>query len=69
MANSLSVSVKFDSPQLRIQQKETVAIKLYWPRDMLNFDFPENKGLGLVSSPHFFVYDFSKKNVSNVILY
>ena len=33
---------------------------------MLNFDFLE-KGLGIVSLPHF-VYDF-KKNVSHVILY
>ena len=31
----------------------------YWSRDMLNFNFPE-KGLGLVSPPHF-VYDFSRK--------
>ena len=29
----------------------------YWSRDMQNFNFPE-KGLGLVSRPHF-VYDFS----------
>ena len=32
-----------------------------------NFDFLE-KGLGLVSSPHF-VNDFFKKNVSHVIFY
>ena len=31
----------------------------YLSRDMLNFNFSE-KGLGLVSPPHF-VYDFSKK--------
>ena len=31
----------------------------YWPRDMFNFDFLE-KGLGVVSRPHF-VYDFSRK--------
>ena len=28
---------------------------------MLNFDFPENKVQGLVSSSHFSVYDFSRK--------
>ena len=31
----------------------------YWFRDMLNFDFLE-KGLGIVSLPHF-VYNFSRK--------
>ena len=31
----------------------------YWSRDTLNFDFLE-KGLGIVSTPHF-VYDFSRK--------
>ena len=31
----------------------------YWSRDMLNFNFLE-KGLGIVSPPHF-VYDFSRK--------
>ena len=31
----------------------------YWFRDMLDFNFSE-KGLGLVSPPHF-VYDFSRK--------
>ena len=30
-----------------------------WLRDMLNFNYPE-KGLGLVTPPHF-VYDFSRK--------
>ena len=30
----------------------------YWSRDMLNFNFSE-KGLGLVSPPHF-VYDFEE---------
>ena len=39
----------------------------YWSRDMLNFNFPE-KGLGLVSAPHF-EYGFFKKNVSHVIFY
>ena len=37
---------------------KTNCIKLYRYRDMLNFDFLE-KGLGLVSPPHF-VYDFSR---------
>ena len=31
----------------------------YWSRDMLNFDFLE-KGLGIVSPPHF-LYDISRK--------
>ena len=31
----------------------------YWSRDMFNFNFLE-KGMGLVSLPHF-VHDFSKK--------
>ena len=31
----------------------------YWSRNMLNFDFLE-KGLGIVSPPHF-VHDFSRK--------
>ena len=34
---------------------------------MLNFDFLE-KGLGIVSPPHF-VYDFPKKNISQVMFY
>ena len=34
---------------------------------MPNFDFLE-KGLGIVS-PSYFVYDISRKNVSDVILY
>ena len=33
----------------------------YWSRDMANFNFSE-KGMGLVSPPHF-VYDFSKKKI------
>ena len=33
---------------------------------MLNFDFLE-KGLGIVSLPHS-VYEFSRKNISHVIL-
>ena len=38
----------------------------YWSRDMLNFNFSE-KGLGLVSWPHF-AYNFSKKNFPFSIL-
>ena len=56
------VSIYFDSPQLGIKQNETENENEnldYWSRDMLNFNFSE-KGLGLVSPPHF-VYDFSRK--------
>ena len=42
------VSVTFDSPQLGKQLKQ-----------IISFDFLE-KGLGIVSPPHF-VYDFSRK--------
>ena len=35
---------------------------------MLNFHFFLEKGLGIVS-PWYFVYDFSKKNISLVTLY
>ena len=46
-------------------------IKLYETldisRDMLNFDFLE-KGLGIVSPPHF-LYDFSRKNLMFLMLY
>ena len=38
----------------------------YWSRDMLDFDFLE-KGLRIVSLAYF-LYDFSKKSVSHVIL-
>ena len=54
------VSICFDSLQLPIQSKQTVyKILGYWSRDTLNFHFSE-KGLGLVTPPHF-VYDFSRK--------
>ena len=59
MACSL-VSIDFNSPQLVIQSKQTVK-NFRKSRDMLNFDFSE-KGLGLVSPPHF-VYDFSRKMI------
>ena len=40
----------------------------HWSRDMLNFNFLE-KGLGVVSPPHF-VYDFvHEKNSSHVTFY
>ena len=47
-------------------------VKQHWgwvdkKKGVQNFDFLE-KGLGLVSSPHF-VNDFLKKNVSHVIFY
>ena len=49
------VSIYFDNPQLG----QTIKTLDYWSRDMLNFNISE-KGLGLVSPPHF-VYDFSRK--------
>ena len=52
-------SIYFDSPQLAIQKSKLYKTLYYWRRDMLNFIFLE-KGLGLVSSPHF-VSDFSIK--------
>ena len=39
----------------------------YWSLDMLSFDFLE-KSLGIVSPSHF-VYNFSHKNISHVMLY
>ena len=55
-----SVLIYFDSPQFRIQLKKKLYKTLdYCSRDMFNLNFPE-KGLGLVSSPHF-VYNFSRK--------
>ena len=51
----LSLNV-FDSSEPSIQRKQTVK-RNYLSRYMLNFDFLE-KGLGIVSPPHF-VYDFS----------
>ena len=53
------VSIYFDSSQLVIQQKQTVITLDYLTRDMLKLDFIE-KGLGIVSLPHF-VHDFSRK--------
>ena len=53
------VSLYFNSPQLSIQQKQTVKTLDYWSRDMLNFNFSE-KGMGLVFPPHF-EHDFSRK--------
>ena len=50
------ISIYFDSPQLAYKLYKTLD---YWSRDVLNFNFSE-KGLGLVSPPHF-VYDFSRK--------
>ena len=53
------VSIYCDSPQLAIQKSKLYKTLDYWSRDILNFNFSE-KGLGLVSPPHF-VYDFSRK--------
>ena len=58
MVGSL-ISIYFDSPQLGIQWNKLCKTLDYWSRDMLNFDFLQ-KGLGLVSPPHF-RYDFSRK--------
>ena len=52
------VSIYFDSPQLRIQNKLYKTLD-YWSRDMLNFNFWE-KGLGKVSPPYF-TFDFARK--------
>ena len=55
-----SVLIYFDSPQFRIQLKKKLYKTLdYCSRDMFNLNFTE-KGLGLVSPPHF-VYNFSRK--------
>ena len=53
------VSIYFDSSQLAINENKLYKTSDYWSWDMLNFHFSE-KGLGLVSPPHF-VYDFSRK--------
>ena len=52
------VTIYLDRPQLGIIFKK-LCKTLDVFRDMLNFDFLE-KGLGIVSPPHF-VYDFSRK--------
>ena len=51
------VLIYFNSPELAISKLYKTLD--YSSRDVLNFNFSE-KGLGLVSTPHF-VYDFSKK--------
>ena len=53
------VSVYFNSLNLTYNKNKLYKTLDYWSRDMLNFNFSE-KGLGLVSPPHF-VYDFSRK--------
>ena len=56
-----AVKFRYISITLNLQYNESKLYKTldYWSRDMLNFNFSE-KGLGLVSPPHF-VYDFSRK--------
>ena len=61
---STLVSIYFDSAQLGHPIK-AICTK-FQSRDVPNFNFLGN-GLGLVSTPYF-VYDFSKKNIS-VIFY
>ena len=55
------VLIYIDSPQFGLQQKKKKRYETlgYWSRDMLNFYFVE-KGLGIVSPPHF-MYGFSRK--------
>ena len=53
------VSMYFGSRKLAYNKNKLSKTLDYWFRDMLNFDFSE-KGLGLVSPPHF-VYHFSRK--------
>ena len=53
------VSIYIDSAQLAIQKSKLY--KILESSDMLNFRFSE-KGLGLVSTPHF-VYDLSRKMI------
>ena len=54
------VLIYIDSPQFGLQQKKKRYETLgYWSRDMLNFYFVE-KGLGIVSPPHF-MCGFSRK--------
>ena len=53
------VSIYFNSLNLLYNKERLYKTLDYWSRDMFNFNFSE-KGLGLVSPPHF-VYDFSRK--------
>ena len=59
---------RYISIALNLQYNESKLYKTldYWSRDMLNFNFSE-KGLGLVSPPHF-VNDFWKKCFSCYLL-
>ena len=52
-------SIYFDSPHLAYNKNKLYKTLDNWSKDMLHFNFSE-KGVGLVSSPHF-VYDFSRK--------
>ena len=55
------ISLYFDSTQINIQYNRNKLFKTlhYWSRDMLHFDLLD-KGLGIVSPPHF-VFNFSTK--------
>ena len=53
------ISMYFDNPQLGQNKNKLYETLDYWSRDMLNFSISE-KGMGLVSLPHF-VYDFSRQ--------
>ena len=55
------ISFRYISIALNLSYNKSKLYKTldYWSRDMLNFSFSE-KGLGLVSPPHF-VHDFPRK--------
>ena len=59
------VSICFVSLTLTSNKTEVYKALDYWSRDILNFNYLE-KGLGIVSPPHF-VYELSKKIVSNAV--
>ena len=61
----LIVSIYFDKPQLGVQWKQTALD--YWSRNMLDFGFLE-KGLSIVSPPHFVYIIFWEKCFSCYIL-
>ena len=53
------VSIYFDTLHLIYNKNKLYKTLDYWSRQLFNFDFLE-KGLGIVSLPHF-LYDFSRK--------
>ena len=64
MVRSLA-SITFDSPQLGKQLQQNIKNFIILTQRIFNFDFVE-KGLGIVSLPHF-VHDFSSKII--LVLY